>query len=155
MTENLEVIQADRFWSRVDRSEDGDCWPWLGGRGSTGNGYGRVHFGGRMRPATQVAWELANAAPFPAGKYACHSCDNPLCVNPAHIWPGTQSENLRDCVAKGRHRSEPLTHCKRGHPMVGSNRRPTDGGFRCATCTRERTRLAMRRLRARRSTSHD
>jgi hypothetical protein len=145
-----EVTQAARFWRHVDRRAESECWPWQGGRGSTGDGYGRVSISGKMRPATQVAWEIENGKPFPSGKIACHSCDNSICVNPAHIWPGTQSENLSDCVSKGRHKSKPQAHCKRGHPMNNVNRRPTQGGFRCGACSRENTRLAMRRLRARR-----
>lgn len=55
-----------------------------------------------------------------------------------------------DDVAKGRHASKPRSHCKRGHPMTGKNRKPTTGGFRCATCARIATRERVRRLRARR-----
>jgi hypothetical protein len=60
---------------------------------------------GKHRPATQIAWEIDNGKPFPAGMMACHTCDNPGCVNPFHIWPGTMSENIRAAVVKGRHKA--------------------------------------------------
>lgn len=143
-----EVTQAeDAFWAKVDVRGDAECWPWLGGKHP--QGYGRAHSNGRMRPAAQIAWELSNGTAFPAGKLACHTCDNPPCVNPAHIWPGTQSENLKDCVAKGRHRSIPQAHCQRGHEMSGGNRVPATGGFRCRACERDNTRERTRRYRAR------
>lgn len=146
------VTQGDGFWSRVRIGAWDECWLWTGGFGSTGNGYGRTYWNGRMRPATQVSWELHNGASFPTGKFACHSCDNTRCVNPLHIWPGTQSENLRDCVAKGRHPKKPKSLCRRGHAMDEANRKPMPGGgSRCRECERVNTKLRMRRLRERRS----
>lgn len=153
--DEIVVTQEDAFWGKVERGDSEQCWPWLGGRGSTGGAYGRAHWQGRMRPATQVAWEITNGEPFPAGMLACHSCDNPICVNPDHIWPGTQSDNLRDCVQKGRHKAEPLTHCQRGHPLTGNNRRPTTGGYRCAECAREASKIRTRRWRERKAAQGD
>lgn len=134
-----ESIQA-RFWARVERRGPDECWRWTGGKGSgTKNGfYGRMSIShAKSRPAHQISWEIANGAPFPLGKNACHSCDNPWCVNPAHIWVGTQSENIRDAVTKGRHWSPKKTHCKYGHALTDENRRQTSQGWsRCLTCVR-------------------
>lgn len=143
---------AERFWVKVDRRAPDECWPWLGGRGSTGNAYGRFSQShGVPRPAHQVAWEIANNAPFPAGKLGCHSCDNPSCVNPAHIWPGTQSENVRDCVAKGRNHDLTRTHCTRGHELTDANRAPVVGQVgRCRICAREYSKAYMRKVREKR-----
>lgn len=149
MTNTIPVIQGESFWRRVEIRGEHDCWPWLGGRGSTGKGYGRVCIARKSRPATQVAWELANEKPFPAGLVACHACDNSICVNPAHIWPGTQSDNIRDCVAKGRHASRPQPFCQRGHAMEGDNLEPTKNGFRCRTCSRVKNLRNVRLFRAR------
>ena len=91
----------ERFWAKVDKRGPEECWPWLGANDSK-RGYGTTWDGGRRRKATHVSWELHHGQPFPSGMAACHSCDNPPCVNPAHIWPGTQSDNLLDARRKGR-----------------------------------------------------
>ncbi|HYE94275.1 MAG TPA: HNH endonuclease signature motif containing protein [Terriglobales bacterium] len=89
------------FWSKVDRRGSDECWPWLACRHNP-QGYGLIRRDKRQYRAHRVAWELHHGTPFPEGKDACHSCDNPWCVNPAHIWPGTARDNIRDAVAKGR-----------------------------------------------------
>lgn len=141
---------AERFWSFVDKGGDDECWPWTGGRASTG--YGRTWIAGKGRPATQVAWEIANGKPFPAGLNACHSCDNPICVNPRHIWPGTQLENIKDSIAKGHHYTQPQqAHCKRGHEMTPANRiKAYPQGWRCRECHNMHRRDHIRRVRAER-----
>jgi hypothetical protein len=88
---------VERFWARIDRVGD-RCWPWGGARS---NGYGYVSWRGRVQPAHRIAWQLT-AGPIPAGVYVCHHCDQPACCNPAHLFLGTQTDNMRDCAAKGR-----------------------------------------------------
>lgn len=91
---------ADRFWAKVDTSAGlFGCWLWLAA--STGRGYGRIKDGGRFRQATHVALELVGRS-LPDGQDALHTCDNPPCVNPAHLFPGTDADNARDRDAKGR-----------------------------------------------------
>ena len=97
------AIEA-RFWAKVDKRGPDECWPWLATL--TTRGYGQFWFVTRPRRAHIVAWELANGQPFPEGMVGCHRCDNPPCVNPAHIWPGTRSENLLDAARKGRVRNQ-------------------------------------------------
>lgn len=85
------------FWLRVDSSGGPDaCWPWMGGRNNWGYGY--VYVNGVMRRAHRVAWVLWHERPIPAGLYALHHCDNRPCCNPleGHVYPGTQSENVKD-----------------------------------------------------------
>lgn len=86
-----------RFWMKVDTS--GDCWLWKGALNTSG--YGMAFFNGKTHAATRFAYEFING-PIPAGLLVMHSCDNPGCVNPAHLSLGTHQENTDDRVAKGR-----------------------------------------------------
>ncbi len=90
----------ERFWSFVDKSAGPDaCWPWTGSRLK---GYGAFRRYGNRRVATRIAWEYVTGAPPPDDLVIMHSCDNPPCCNPAHLKPGTDAENVADCIAKGR-----------------------------------------------------
>lgn len=96
----------DRFWDRVDRSGGPDsCWPWLGGL--TPAGYGRVSVDKRGVYAHRVALILGTGESID-GLMACHSCDNPRCCNPSHLWAGTMAENMRDRDEKGRGAKTPV-----------------------------------------------
>jgi hypothetical protein len=95
---------AERFWSRVDKSGGADaCWLWTGTK--DGRGYGTLlAHGNRHARANRVVWELVNG-PIPDGLDVLHNCpdgDNPACVNPAHLWLGTHTDNMRDMSRKGR-----------------------------------------------------
>ncbi len=92
------VPVADRFWPRVRKTAG--CWEWTGRRYP--RGYGAFTIGGRGVQAHRVAWELARGL-IPAGMLVCHACDNPPCVRPDHLFLGTQSDNMCDMAAKGRH----------------------------------------------------
>lgn len=87
-----------RFWAKVERGDG--CWLWQGA--IVGHGYGQFVRNGREQ-AHRVAWELANRRRVPEGMYVLHRCDNPPCVRPSHLFLGSQSDNITDCVAKGRH----------------------------------------------------
>ena len=86
----------DRFWSKVDTS--GSCWEW---KGANDGRYGQFYLNGRNVKAHRVSYELAYGE-IPAGLNICHKCDNTKCVNPAHLFAGTQTDNLQDCIKKGR-----------------------------------------------------
>lgn len=92
-----------RFWSHVEIGNEDDCWEWHSQRDK--NGYGRFHFA-RKAGVTQLAHRHAvqffAGITIPDGIVACHSCDNPGCVNPAHILLGSQADNVADMIAKGR-----------------------------------------------------
>lgn len=87
----------ERFWEHVDRS--GECWLWTGKR--LPRGYGQVSIHHQWRYAHRASWELHNG-PIPEGMDICHRCDNPPCVNPAHLFLGTRRDNVHDMMAKGR-----------------------------------------------------
>lgn len=88
-----------RFWSRASKPSLNACWEWQGGK--TSDGYGASAIRNKSALAHRVAWELANG-PIPAGMEVCHRCDNPPCVNPAHLFLGSHADNIRDMFAKGR-----------------------------------------------------
>lgn len=92
---------AERFWPKVDRSGGTNaCWLWLA---STKKGYGQlwVRELGRAALAHRISYEL-NIGEIPNGLFVCHTCDNPTCVNPNHLFLGTEEDNNRDCYSKGR-----------------------------------------------------
>lgn len=104
---------AERFWSKVIKHEKG-CWEWKGARHL--GGYGKVG----QRLASHVSW-IVHFGSVPEGLEVCHSCDNPECTRPDHLWLGTHGDNMRDAFAKGRIVHIPKTHCKRGHEFIAKN----------------------------------
>jgi hypothetical protein len=113
------------------------CWLWLRSRDK--DGYGSLRADGRTRRAHREAY-MAYMGPIPDGAHVLHKCDTPACVNPDHLFLGTQRDNLRDCVVKGRHGNLVKTHCPQGHPYAGNNLYicPTRGIRQCRLCRNER-----------------
>lgn len=98
----------ERFWRYVQKTET--CWLWVGVKSS--DGYGSMGIDGKQVGTHRVSWELHNG-PIPDGKRVLHNCpggDNPTCVNPAHLFLGTQKDNVQDCIRKRRRAEHRGTH---------------------------------------------
>lgn len=92
----------DRLLSKVIINEQTDCWEYQGGTNNIG--YGMIRDEDKMRTTHRVSYEEHNNVKIPKYMCVCHSCDNPICVNPAHLWLGTMKDNMHDMIKKGRAR---------------------------------------------------
>src|SRR5689334_3346338 len=92
-------ITPKQFWDRVAKLGNSECWPWK--LACNPAGYGLVNYDGRCRLAHRIAW-LFTHGNLPSDKHICHHCDNPPCCNPAHLFCGTDKDNMADAKRKGR-----------------------------------------------------
>ena len=148
---------AERFWQKVEKTSS--CWLWIGALNT--QGYGNFWDGTRYRRAHHVALELATGVPVPKDTVVLHICDNPRCVNPAHLQVGTQQDNIHDMIRKGRRgytglQGEKNPRAKLKPYQVREIRRLLDNGETRATVAR-RFRLGwttVDRIMKRRSWKH-
>lgn len=142
-----------RFWAKVSRGADGECWNWLGSKNSLG--YGRFYVGsinGRsiLQPAHRFSYEEA-VGPIPAGLVIDHLCRNHSCVNPNHLEPVTQRENLTRGIGFVGTNAR-TTQCPAGHAYTPENTSTwtrSDGRVhrKCRECERTRARDKYRKER--------
>lgn len=95
-----QLAAAEAFLMRAEPEPNSGCWLWSGNL--TESGYGRVTIGRKDYRAHRVSWALANGRGIPDGAFICHRCDTPSCINPAHLFPGSNRDNVRDMIEKGR-----------------------------------------------------
>lgn len=127
--------QISRFWSSVAKTDT--CWEWQ--KYCNPNGYGITSFATKLYAAHRVAYFLTTGID-PGELFCCHTCDNPKCCNPSHIFLGTQKDNMRDMATKGRNvmpRGSAHAKSKVTEDQVREIRRRHATGERCTDLARE------------------
>ena len=127
------------------------CWLWLGPYNE--NGYGRFAIGAKRVRAHRFALQISDKQRG-YGPLACHTCDVPACVNPEHLFWGTQTDNMGDAAQKGRCKrlwQTSKTHCQRGHEFIPNDIQSNGKRF-CRICRRTRRQQYHLKKKARQRT---
>ena len=130
----------ERFLAKVEKTNT--CWLWCGAVNY--KGYGVIGLGTRKDGnalSHRAAWMIYKGS-IPSGMDVLHRCDTPACVNPDHLFLGTQQDNMKDRDTKGRQHNMRKTHCPKGHAYDVTNTYVTKDGRRCCrACDNARSRI--------------
>lgn len=133
MTNNELIELGSRLLAK--RYTNVNCWEWDGPLDN--DGYGKIKVKGKYVGTHRLAFQVFRADEFNSELSVLHACDNRKCFNPDHLFQGTQLDNVRDCIRKGRFRGATATHCLNGHRLEGDNLYVTPKGHkRCRQCAR-------------------
>jgi hypothetical protein len=141
----LSEADLRRFLDKIETRGPDECWPWKDGFDR--KGYGKFGAGAATIIASRLTLQIALGRQLSAEEQALHTCDNPPCCNPAHLYCGTHADNMRDMATRGRAKGG-LFHaakaaCPKGHAYDEKNTRIYGGRRHCRSC--DRARLALRR----------
>lgn len=142
------AAEVDRFWSHVEIKAREECWPWT--RATNNKGYGQFSYSYIKVLAHRAAFLFWNGH-LSDELAVCHSCDNPICCNPHHLWEGTKKDNMQDAAKKGRIWWANKTHCKHGHPRTPENLYISQGKRLCLICRKIRERKRAESLKLERA----
>lgn len=122
-----------RFWPKVERRNDNECWPWKAALNE--GGYGRLLVDGKMERSHRLAYTLL-VGPIPEGLVIDHLCRNRACCNPSHMEPVSNAENVARGTVRQRLSAKyaAITHCKRGHAYAENSFRNKRGARVCKLC---------------------
>lgn len=125
----------ERFESKINKTDS--CWLWTAYKNN--NGYGMFWLNGKLLLSHRISFTFYKEE-IPEGLNICHTCDNPGCVNPKHLFLGSQKDNIKDMCLKGRAKNgnTKKTHCIRGHEFTHENTYTKPNGKRqCRQCKKD------------------
>ena len=126
----------DKLLNNIKINAVTDCWEWQLSKNNIG--YGLIRDGKKMRTVHRASYEEHTNTKIPPGICVCHTCDNPLCINPQHLWLGTRKQNTKDMIDKNRHSifgsvngKQPKTTCPHCYRSIPNNMFSRYHGNKC------------------------